>query len=77
MKVVLAPLVGERAALVERQGELVLILDSGTSRSLAAALRRVLAPVRGTVGGALDVTGSRTGVGSAQGSLSARTALRG
>jgi hypothetical protein len=49
MKVVLAPLVGARAALVERQGELVLILDSSTSKSLAAALRRVLAPVRGHV----------------------------
>jgi hypothetical protein len=49
MKVVLAPLVGARAALVERQGELVLILDSGTSKSLATALRRVLAPVRGYV----------------------------
>ncbi len=49
MKVVLAPLVGARASLVERQGELVLILDSGTSKSLAAALRRVLAPVRGCV----------------------------
>ncbi len=49
MKVVLAPLVGAKAALVERQGELVLILDSGTSKSLATALRRVLAPVRGYV----------------------------
>jgi hypothetical protein len=49
MKVVLAPLVGARAALVERQGELVLILDSSTSKSLATALRRVLAPVRGHV----------------------------
>lgn len=49
MKVVLAPLVGAKAALVERQGELVLILDSSTSKSLATALRRVLAPVRGYV----------------------------
>ena len=62
MKVVLAPLVGERATLVERQGELVLILDSGTSRSLAAALRRVLAPVRGTVRDSLEVAESRTGL---------------
>jgi hypothetical protein len=59
MKVVLAPLVGERAALVERQGELILILDSGTPRSLAAALRRVLAPVRGAVHDTLGVAESR------------------
>ncbi|HEX4015863.1 MAG TPA: hypothetical protein VHX15_03930 [Frankiaceae bacterium] len=73
MKVVLAPLVGERAVLVERQGELVLILDSSTSRALAAALRRVLAPVRGTARGTVDVTDGAAGAGS----LSARTALRG
>ena len=58
MKVVLAPLVGARAALVERQGELVLILDSGTSKSLATALRRVLAPVRGYVHDPHDVAES-------------------
>ena len=59
MKVVLAPLVNTHATLVERQGELVLILDSGTPKSLAAALRRVLAPVRGTVRDTFEVAESR------------------
>ena len=59
MKVVLAPLVGTHATLVERQGELVLILDSGTSKALAAALRRVLAPVRGTVRDTVEVSAGR------------------